>query len=448
MALFNAWRRRVWGVAAVWVGAELPNKRLASCSCNACWLNCTRSAGGACCSADCTLGKARAEEIDDDPVLDSNWDKSTIPGLTEVTALIKVHIGRNPELFKLFCGDARAQRAQSNRHLPGTIECSHMKLLPLGALCACLCLVPMLVTRKAVAQKAAPQPPKAAQGASESDDPTRIILDVTRVNILFTVTDKKGRFITDLTKGDFDIVENKKPQTIQQFTAESDLPLRLAVLVDTSNSIREQFRFEQQAAIRFIQSVLRPRADKVMLVSFDSAAEMVSDLTDDLKKLEDGVQSMRPGGGTAFYDAIYFAAKEKLMMDQPRDKFRRAMIVISDGMDTESRMSRDQALEMAQKADVVIYAISTNIKRDDSDGDKVLRYLTEETGGQAFFPFKIEDLDQSFENIANELRHQYNIFYRPEPLKTDGLYHPVTVTTTARKHLVVRARKGYYAPKL
>lgn len=325
-----------------------------------------------------------------------------------------------------------------------------MKLLCLGALCASLCLVPLVLAPKAAAQKAAP-PQKAAQAgqtASESDDPTRIVLDVTRVNILFTVTDKKGRFVTDLTKADFDVVENKKPQIIQQFTAESDLPLRLAVLVDTSNSIREQFRFEQQAAIRFIQSVVRPHQDKLMLVSFDSAAEMVSDLSDDLGKLEAGVKSMRPGGGTAFYDAIYFAAKEKLMMDQPRDKFRRAMIVISDGMDTESRKSRDQALEMAQKADVVIYAISTNITRDDSEGDKVLRYLTEETGGQAFFPFKIEDLDQSFENIANELRHQYNIFYRPEPLKADGLYHPVTVKTKGRKDLVVRARKGYYAPKL
>jgi Ca-activated chloride channel homolog len=321
-----------------------------------------------------------------------------------------------------------------------------MKWLSVGAVCALLCLVPVIV-----AQKAAPPPPKAAastQNAGESDDPTRIILDVTRVNILFTVTDKKGRFITDLAKADFDVVENKKPQVIQQFTAESDLPLRLAVLVDTSNSIREQFRFEQQAAIRFIQSVLRPHEDKIMLVSFDSAAELVSDLTDDMGKLEEGVKSMRPGGGTAFYDAIYFAAKEKLMMDQPRDKFRRAMIVISDGLDTESRMSRDQALEMSQKADVVIYAISTNITREDTDGDKVLRYLTEETGGQAFFPFKIEDLDQSFENIANELRHQYNIFYRPEPLKTDGLYHPVTVKTKGRKDLVVRARKGYYAPKL
>jgi Ca-activated chloride channel homolog len=322
-----------------------------------------------------------------------------------------------------------------------------MKFLCIGALCAGAILAPVRLAPVLLAQKNAAQPATQAT-AAESEDPTRIILDVTRVNILFTVTDKKGRFVTDLTKSDFDVVENKKPQTIQQFTAESDLPLRIAILVDTSNSIREQFRFEQQAAIRFIQSVLRPKDDRLMLVSFDSAAEMVSDLTGDQKKLEEGVKSMRPGGGTALYDAIYFAAKEKLMMDQPRDKFRRAMVIISDGEDTESRKSRDQALEMAQKADVVIYAISTNITRDDKDGDKILRYLTEETGGQAFFPFKIEDLDQSFENIANELRHQYNIFYRPEPLKADGLYHPVTVKTKARKDLIVRARKGYYAPRL
>ena len=136
------------------------------------------------------------------------------------------------------------------------------------------------------------------------------------------------------------------------------------------------------------------------------------------------------------------------MMDQPRDKFRRAMIVISDGEDTSSKYSRDQALEMAQKADVVIYAISTNISRIDTEGDKVLKYLTQETGGRAFFPFKVEDLEQSFENIANELRHQYNIFYRPDPLKTDGLYHTVDLKVRGRKDLVVRARRGYYAPKM
>jgi VWFA-related protein len=291
-------------------------------------------------------------------------------------------------------------------------------------------------------------PPSPSVGSTNPEDQTRIILDVTRVNVLFTVTDKKGRFITDLGKDDFQVIENKKPQIIQQFTAESDLPLRLAVLVDTSNSIREQFRFEQEAAMRFIRGVLRPRQDRTMLVGFDSTAELVTDLTNSLTDFEKGIRSLRPGGGTSLYDAIYFASKEKLMLDQPRDKFRRAMILISDGEDTESRYSRDQALEMAQKADTVIYAISTNITRDDREGDKVLRYLTEETGGQAFFPFKVEDLDQNFENIANELRHQYNIFYRPEPLKTDGLYHAVTVKVKNRKDLIVRARKGYYAPKL
>ena len=281
-----------------------------------------------------------------------------------------------------------------------------------------------------------------------SDEPTRILVDVTRVNMLFTVADKKGRFITDLNKDDFEVVEGKKQQTIQEFTAETDLPLRLAILVDTSNSIRDRFKFEQEAAIEFINSVVHAPADKAMVVSFDSSAELVSDLIDDTEKLDGAVRSLRPGGGTAFYDAIFFACRDKLQQDQPRHKFRRAMVIVTDGEDNESRYTRDQALEMAQKADVVIYTISTNISHTDTEGDKVLRYLTQETGGRAFFPFKVEDLEQSFENIANELRHQYNIFYRPEPLKTDGLYHTVDLRVKGRKDLVVRARKGYYAPKM
>jgi VWFA-related protein len=185
-----------------------------------------------------------------------------------------------------------------------------------------------------------------------------------------------------------------------------------------------------------------------MVISFDSSAELVADLIDDTEKLAKAVRGLRPGGGTAFYDAIYYACRDKLQQDQPREKFRRALIVVSDGDDNQSRVSRDQALEMAHKADAVIYAISTNISRITTDGDKVLKYLTAETGGQAFFPFKAEDLAQSFENIANELRHQYNIFYRPDPLKTDGLYHSVEVKVKGRKDLIVRARKGYYAPRL
>jgi Ca-activated chloride channel homolog len=270
-------------------------------------------------------------------------------------------------------------------------------------------------------------------------------LDVTRVPVLFTVADKKGHFVTDLTKDEFEVIENKKQQTILDFNGESDLPLRLAVLIDTSNSIRERFKFQQEAATNFVETVVRPVLDRAMVVSFDTSAELVADMTDDIGKLNASIGALRPGGGTALYDAIFFACKEKLQ-DQPPEKFRRAMVILSDGDDNQSRYTRDQALEMAQKADVVIYTISTNITGQELDGDKILRYFAQETGGQVFFPFKASDLNQSFENIANELRHQYIVVYRPEPLKADGLYHTLDIRVKGRKDLVVRARHGYYAP--
>src|SRR5258706_621723 len=288
------------------------------------------------------------------------------------------------------------------------------------------------------------QSPKPA--ARVSDDQARITLEVTRVNLLYTVSDKRGRFVTDLTKDDFEIYESKKPQSIVEFTAETNLPLRLAILIDTSNSIRERFKFQQEAATDFINTVVRPAQDKAIVVSFDMTAELVADLTDDKDKLAAAIRGLRPGGGTALYDAVFFSCRDKLMLDQPRYKFRRAMVIISDGDDNQSRWTREQALEMAHKADVVIYTISTNITRIETDGDKVLKRFAQETGGLAFFPFKAQDLTQSFENIANELRHQYNVLYRPEPLKTDGLYHSVDIKVKGRKDLVVRARHGYYAP--
>jgi VWFA-related protein len=279
-------------------------------------------------------------------------------------------------------------------------------------------------------------------------DPTRITVEVTRVNMLFTVMDKKGRFVTNLNKDDFELVENKRPQTIQDFSAETDLPLRLGILIDTSNSIRDRFRFEQQAATEFVHSVMTASRDKAMLVSFDSSAEMVSDLVDQPNQIIKGINALRPGGGTALYDAIFYACRDKLALDQPKYKFRRAIVVMTDGDDNFSHYTRDQALEMAQKAEVAIYAVSTNVTRDETEGDKVLKYLTKETGGQAYFPFKVEDLEQSFENIANELRHQYIILYRPDPLVTDGEFHPITLRVKGHKELIVRVRPGYYAPKM
>jgi VWFA-related protein len=289
------------------------------------------------------------------------------------------------------------------------------------------------------------QPPD-SKATEDEDQKTRITVDVTRVQLLFTVSDKKGRFVSNLSKQDFEVFEAKKPQSIVEFTAESDLPLRLAILIDTSNSIRERFKFQQEAATDFVNTVIRPKEDRAAIVSFDAAPELVADLTGDVDKLTTAIRSLRAGGGTALYDAIYFACRDKLMQDQPKFKYRRAMVILSDGDDNQSRYTRDQALEMAHKADVVIYSISTNRSGQEGDGDKVLKYFSEQTGGQAFFPFKAQDLAQSFENIANELRHQYNVLYRPEPLKADGLYHPVDVKVRGRKDLIVRARHGYYAP--
>jgi VWFA-related protein len=185
-----------------------------------------------------------------------------------------------------------------------------------------------------------------------------------------------------------------------------------------------------------------------MVVGFDTTAQLASDLVDDPYKVAQAISTLRPGGGTALYDALYFACRDKLGQDQPRHDFRRAIVLLSDGDDNQSRYTRDQALEVAITNEVVIYAISTNITPVESDGDKVLKYFTAATGGVAYFPFKAEDMAQSFENIANELRHQYNISYRPEPLATDGLFHEVQMRVKGRKDLVIRARSGYYAQKM
>ena len=302
----------------------------------------------------------------------------------------------------------------------------------------------------------------ARQAQQPQDDPTQTFTsDVTRVNILFTASDKKGRFVNNLVKEDFEVIEAKKKQTILEFVAESDLPLRIGILVDTSNSIRARFRFEIEAARSFLEGVIRKGKDKALVYSFDTEATLVQDFTDDVELLGTRLRDMRPGGGTALYDAVYYACRDRLMLERPMHKFRRAMIMIGDGEDNASRYTRDQALELAQKSEVVVYAISTNNSgtlRDQSvdrsttphmpsDGDKVLQYLTRETGGRTYFPFLAQDLDQDFENIANELRSQYSILYKPEPLKADGLYHPIEVRLKRRADLVVRARRGYYAPK-
>jgi VWFA-related protein len=205
--------------------------------------------------------------------------------------------------------------------------------------------------------------------------------------------------------------------------------------------------------------VIRKGQDKALVYGFDTEATLAQDFTDNTELLGNKLRDLRPGGGTALFDAMVDACRDKLMLDKPLHKYRRAIIMIGDGEDNASHYTRDQALEYVQKADVVLYAISTNntgSMRDQdtemaahmlSDGDKVLKYLTHETGGMTYFPFRAQDMEQDFENIANELRSQYSILYRPEPLRADGLYHPIDVRVHTRSDLMIRARRGYYAPK-
>ena len=272
-----------------------------------------------------------------------------------------------------------------------------------------------------------------------------IKIDVARVPLLFTVTDRRNRFITDLGREDFKVFDDGWEQEIREFDRESDLPLRIGVILDTSNSIRARFKFEQEAAIEFLQGVLAEEHDRAFLVSFDTRAELIVDYTNNIDDLADGVRRLRAGGGTALYDAIYYACRDKLPEDQPKEQFRRALVVIGDGEDNRSTVTREDALEMAHKAETVVYTISTNRTGTAESGDKTLRRFARETGGVAFHPFQARDLQQSFANIANELRHQYFILYSPSQFVNDGSFHTVEVRTRHR-NATVRVRRGYYAP--
>ncbi len=303
------------------------------------------------------------------------------------------------------------------------------------ALAAVLCGV-------AFAQQASKPPLEPVYSDDESDV---IRVDVARVPLLFTVTDRKNRFVTNLGRDDFEVYDDGWLQEIREFDRESDLPLRIGVILDTSNSIRARFRFEQEAAIEFLQGVLAETHDRAFLVSFDTRAELIVDYTNSIEELADGVRSLRAGGGTALYDAIYYACRDKLPEDQPKEQFRRALIVIGDGEDNRSTVTREDALEMAHKAETVVYTISTNRSGEREGGGRTLRRFATETGGIAFHPFQARDLQQSFANIANELRHQYFILYSPSQFVNDGSFHNVEVRTRHRG-ATVRVRSGYYAP--
>jgi Ca-activated chloride channel homolog len=300
---------------------------------------------------------------------------------------------------------------------------------------------------------AAPSPTFASPDAAATNgtDPSDTILTIKKrvdeVNVLFIATDHRGKFVRNLNQADFNILDDHKPpQSIVNFRRETDLPLELGLLVDTSGSVHSRFDFEQEAAVSFLQHTLRANFDKAFVMGFSSHSQVTQDFTDSVHLLETGVRGLHNGGGTALYDAIYRACKEKLNKDKADHPVRRAIVVISDGEDNQSEVTRALAIEMAQRAEVIVYAIST----DDSGlilrGDKALQQVAEATGGRAFFPFKMKDIKNSFAAIEDELRSQYVVSYRPADFDADGRYRSIEITTL-KKDLQVRARKGYYAPR-
>ncbi len=288
--------------------------------------------------------------------------------------------------------------------------------------------------------------------SSPADDPqTGAMLTIHKrvdeVNVLFIATDKHGKFVRDLNQQDFSILDDHKPpQAIVNFRRETDLPLHLGLLLDVSGSVQSRFGFEQDAAVSFLQHSIRAGFDKAFVVGFNQQSDLAQDFTDNVQLLSAGIHRLHDGGGTALYDAIYRACKEKLLKDRPDHPTRKAIVILSDGEDNQSEVSRAQAIEMAQRAEVIIYAIST----DDSGlilrGDKVLEQLAEATGGRAFFPFKMKDITHSFAAIEDELRSQYVVSYRPADFDADGRYRTIEISAL-KKDLQVRARKGYFAPQ-
>ena len=320
----------------------------------------------------------------------------------------------------------------------------------------------LLALGLAVAVQAAPaQTPSAAYVASSttalptssspSDDPQDSILTIRKrvdeVNVLFIATDKHGKFVRNLTQNDFNFFDDHKPvQSIVNFRRETDLPLKMGLLLDVSGSVRTRFDFEQDAATSFLQHVIRPGFDKAFVMGFNGHQELAQDFTDSVPQLSQGVHSLHDGGGTALYDAIYHACREKLLKEQSDHPVRKALIILSDGDDNQSEFTQGQAIEMAQRAEVIIYAIST----DDSGlvlrGDRILEQLADATGGRAIFPFKMKDITHSFAAIEDELRSQYVVSYHPADFDADGRYRTIEISAL-KKDLQVRARKGYYAPR-
>jgi Ca-activated chloride channel family protein len=309
------------------------------------------------------------------------------------------------------------------------------------------------------------QPPKTQEKTQQKKPPAvgRLRREVRLVNVVFSVLNKKNRFVTDLEQKNFEIFDDDLPQQVEFFSRETNLPLRIGLLLDTSNSIRSRLEFEQNAAFDFLYRTIRPGQDQAFLMTFDTHPQIQQGFTGSLDLLRQAIYSQRSGGGTALYDAIYDSSRDQLLNPPPPTKgnnLRRVLVLISDGMDDLSNHTRSEAIEMAERAGVVIYTISTSTQWVSPDqrnaeglptkihhtpGDKVLQQFADDSGGRAFFPSRVEDLSQAFADIGVELRSQYSLAYTPSNHSDDGKFHRIHLELVGRKGLKIRARQGYWA---
>jgi len=283
----------------------------------------------------------------------------------------------------------------------------------------------------------------------KADDSTfKIVTSVNEVNLIFTVTDKHGNFIPNLKQSDFALLDDQKaPSRISSFTQQTNLPLRVGIVIDASTSIRSRFQFEQQAATEFLLQAVKSRSDRAFVMGFDSTPTVTQDWTNNLDALQSGVSKLRPGGGTALYDAVYTACRDKLLdISRGQEPVRRAMVLVSDGNDNQSRAYIDDAIKMCQRSETIIYAISTNWTPSRGKGDDVLEKMARATGGRAFFPPSVDEMAIGFNSIEEELRSQYALTYTPADFKADGAFRTIYLFALDRRYQV-RTREGYFSPK-
>jgi VWFA-related protein len=332
-------------------------------------------------------------------------------------------------------------------------------LAPLGRLHAQATApaLPPASTNQPTQSSAPAQKPAQAQTGSQNqpgllprDEPPSTVGTIQvfsrEVDLIFTVTDHKGHFVTGLQQQDFGLLDDGRPPShVVTFKQQTNLPLRVGIMLDTSTSIRQRFQFEQQAATDFFLQVLRPDVDRAFVEGFDVQTELTQDFTNRPDLLDTGIRKLRPGGGTALFDSLYKTCRDQMLTLQQSNSVRKAIVLVSDGDDDYSRAYESDAIKMCQRAETIVYTISTNYGPSKDKGDDVLKAIADATGGQAFFPDSVEQVAAGFHSIEEALRSQYSLVYVPADFKQDGSFRTIYLQAVTGAYNV-RAKKGYFAP--